>query len=52
MARAINFFEFKNFDVGFGISVPRHKNGWCSHRIDEKVVITTRPTVQLSYALF
>ena len=26
----------------------RHKNGWCSHRITEKIVITTRPTVAIA----
>ena len=48
MARAVKFsFGFETFHVRFGISIPKDiKNGWCSNRIAEKMVITTWPTTQ------
>ena len=41
-----SFFRIRNFRCQVRNQRPkRHKNGWCSHRIAEKMVITTRPTV-------
>ena len=46
MAREVSFSRIRNYRCQIRNQRPkRHRNGWRSHRIAEKMVITTRPTV-------
>ena len=46
MARKLNFCRNRNFGCQIRNQRPKgHKNGWCSRRIAEKIVLETRHTV-------